>query len=224
MKRVLLFSLTAILFSCSSETTDSGSITDSTEVTDTLVVEQTDTVEALPEITPFDSIMDNPMDVFAFKKAKRGSLSGVGGGKQFHFQPEYEGKYMRFFGFGPPRGRSIREAEWMQGVQLIVYREGTDLRFYTDSNEIIIDFQSCFSDTDMKNLNIVGKSVSDVEAIFQGKAEIEGQFAAFISGHNVLVMHLIGQQIEWFRYIKLNAEPTSFEEIPKEVLSFENAI
>lgn len=147
----------------------------------------------------------NPINISEYKKLKGGSNSGSAKNYYFHYKPEGEGFYLKFFIF-PSFGEN--------GPELITYRKGKEIGDYIDEDEILIQFFSNREDKDLKELNLVGVSQ---------KVVIEKLGTPTFKNNGILVYYydnrVLIHTIKWFRWAYLKISINSYEDIPIELLS-----
>ena len=113
-----------------------------------------------------------------------------------------------------------KEGTRFTDFELIVYKYGTDIGDFFDTNESLISIKSAFADPDLQQLDFVGKSIIDVRSTL-GTAFLEkDSIVVYNSKNHFLFLSVKEEQVEWFRYIKLNKEIRSIEDIPDELFVF----
>lgn len=209
-----LISLFALIFlaACSQETKETRH---SSNTTTNKVEHRTDAEDSIlvPVMNHFDSIMAEPFDLKDFKRAKRGSHSGVGTSTPESYKPDSNGVYIRFFLFAK-RPEGLSTSEWFNGEVLTVYKFGDKVGFYGDTNEILIEIKSAYPDEDLGHLDIVGRSIEHVVQKYNHGASIDGEYAFMSSDNKILVMHLSENNIDWFRYVVLDHEIREDDGLP----------
>jgi len=164
------------------------------------------------------SFLESPIDLAEFKKTKGGANSGHADAPASAYRPEQKGFYYRYMLFNTPQ--SISEARRFSEFEIVVYKDGSEIGDYFDTNESLISIKSAFADPDLYDLNFVGKPVSEVSSALGDAYWERESVMVYHSKNDMLLLSISEEQVKWFRYIKLNEEINSIEEIPEEFLSF----
>ena len=213
---VLFISYSILLVSCSENAGIASDIVQiDVELQDSSSTVQ-DSLDTIPlQISAFDSLMENPIDIIEFKKTKISSNSGGGTKMNCFYKPNAEGLYYDYFLFykKPP---GVSESQMFNQLTLTVYKLG-EIGHYEDTNEILISVQSSLADPDLGKLDLVGKSPDEVLAIFNGpNLKKDGKLIIY-SRNNVIVLDIFAGRVRSFRYAKLNFEMTNGNDLPEEL-------
>ena len=196
---------------------------------DAEVVEKEDTVSiekkinsSTPSIDPkraaLIKLLENPLDLKAYKKKKRGANGTTREKRIYDFKPDTIGNYYTYFWFHELRRRFRAESKSADAVFIDTYILGEGIGTYDNVEEVLIGIKSRISDEDLGALNFVGKTVSELTAKYEFKRSENFHFTE-IKG-DILLLHVADEKIDWFRYIRTKLSVKTLRDIPSELLQY----
>jgi hypothetical protein len=158
-----------------------------------------------------NDFLDNPFDLYEFKKTKKMSNSGGGRNEEYYLKPDKEGMYYRYFLFsrlqgylGSNKERIIRKED---GLEINVYKELGKYQYeYIDPTEELIEVRAKFNDFDLPELAFVGlDSIAVVNKL--GKPDLmKSNCMLYRHNNKALVLNLSNKKIKWLKYVVLKNE------------------
>ncbi len=172
--------------------------------------------------TTIQDFLINPIDFQQFKEDNGPSNSGTAN-KTGLYKPNQAGMYLRFMLFQGNRARikklKLPDSFGMTELQFFVYRFGTEVGDFYDSNELLVGIKCRIRDPALGQANLVGKHITLIEKQF-GKDFIQHDNCIIYQYQNrVLSLNIQGGNVSWFKYLYL-AEPVTSNNIPKRLLKF----
>jgi hypothetical protein len=158
----------------------------------------------------FVELLNNPLDIREFKKAKRSSNSGGFNKNSYLYKPhDVRGFFIHYFifkGFGTI------------GPRIIAYRKGLDFGDFNEDRDTLVQVFSDMPDPDLSDLNLVGSSFNEIQDKFGQNYYKKDGFVIYYSGQNVLALNFSnGEKVRWFKWVKTNCLILEVDDIPIEV-------
>ncbi len=161
------------------------------------------------------AFLKNPLALQSFKLKKGSSNSGIFK-SEVHlplFKPDKKGFYYQYMLFRTPR--NLSEQMRFEGLRIIVYKIGTAIGKYSNSNEIMVGLKSRYNDPDLGKANLVGLSVDAIIKKFGHPKIKKNNFIVYYHQNKILYLKINNKKIEWFKYFHLDSItlPIKLEEI-----------
>lgn len=177
----------------------------------------------LPEVrlSKTDSLLLNPFDLAKFKKKKRGANSSGGGSQKYFYKPDIEGMYYGYFLFGGARKEGYvgknknNQVRLFNGIEINVFKpKDEDWTMYNDPNEILIEFMALLNDEDLPELAFVGWTKSELIEELGTPSFTKDQFLIYTFQQRCLILHMLGNKVDWLKYARLNLDLDANSEVP----------
>jgi hypothetical protein len=139
-----------------------------------------------------------PIDLPAFKRRKGPSNSGSFKAADWLYRPDKPGFFYRYFLFRTPRTYS--EVERVEGFSLVVYKLGTNVGDYDDTNEMLVAIWCRLKDPDLGRANLVGTELSQIKARFGEPFAVIGDVWIYQHDARALSLHINGDAVDWYKY------------------------
>jgi len=214
MRNIFFFGLFLLVSSCATPT-DSEEIEINVEKSSDSIQSE-ELIEIPLVLTPLDTmstelinLLDAPLDIQAFKEAKRSANSGHYNKTEGFFKPDYEGFYIRYFIF-PRFGES--------GPRIISYHKGEGFGRFSEKRDTLIQLFSNRSDRDLKNINIVGLDITEFKNRYGNEKWNEDDFFFFANENKLLTIKVSKKGIIiWFKWNWLDKTINSLSDIPESI-------
>ncbi|MGB0869636.1 MAG: hypothetical protein ACPGSD_08555 [Flavobacteriales bacterium] len=155
-----------------------------------------------------NDFLDNPFDLYQFKKIKKMSNSGGGRQEDYFLKPNKDGMYYRYFLFsrrqgylGTNRDRIIRKED---GLEITVYKELGKYQYeFIDPTEELIEVKANFNDFGLPELAFVGlDSVTMIKKL--GNPDLTKNNCMMYKHNNkALILNLSYKRVKWLKYVVL---------------------
>jgi hypothetical protein len=155
-----------------------------------------------------------PIDLHAFKKKKMSSLSEGTGVNRWFYRPAEAGFFYVYFMFPTPR--AYNEGTRAEGFHLLVYKINSSrmANYYDDPTEVLIGIWCDIEDPDLGRANLAGTPLSGLKARFGEPFAINGDTWVYQRNARVLSVHVRGDKIKWFKYLRLSRPIGVREPVP----------
>ena len=158
-----------------------------------------------------NDFLDNPFDLYEFKKTKKMSNSGGGRNEEYYLKPDKEGMYYRYFLFsrlqgylGTNKERIIRRED---GLEINVYKELGKYRYeYIDPTEELIEVRAKFNDFDLPELAFVGLDSITVVNKLGNPNLMKSNCMIYQHNNKALILNLSNKKVKWLKYVVLKKE------------------
>ena len=155
------------------------------------------------------ALLQQPLDLVAFKKAFRSANSGSCTTHPFFWRPSFGGFYFRYFVF---RGCQP------YGLQVVVYKKGKDWGSYSDTDETLIGLESSCEIEALGKLNLKGESLTAFEATYGRNYLLKEDVAIYAHDGQVLLLqhgpapkHIIRK----IKYLRTKLAIRSLDDLPE---------
>ncbi len=158
-----------------------------------------------------NEFLDNPFDLYQFKKIKRMSNSGGGSPEDYFFKPTKKGMYYRYFLFsriqgylGTNKDKIIRKED---GLEITVYKEFGKYQYeFIDPTEELIQVKAKFNDFDLPELALVGLDSVEIIGKFGAPDFIKKDCLVYQYNSKALILKLRNKMVKWLKYVVLKKE------------------
>ena len=153
-----------------------------------------------------NDFLDNPFDLYQFKKIKKMSNSGGGRQEDYFLRPNKDGMYYRYFLFsrlqgylGTNKERIIRKED---GLEITVYKELGKYQYeFIDPTEELIEVKAKFNDFDLPELALVGLDSISIIRKFGTPDLIKRNCIVYQHNNKALILHLSNKKVKWLKYV-----------------------
>ena len=174
--------------------------------------------EAVAQKEALTAFLVAPVDLVAFNRKKGGANSGAVKRNVWFYRPAKPGFYYQYMLFETPAGYT--EAERFFGARIIVYKFGTTVGNYSDTNEMLIGLRTRLRDPDLGQANLVGVSIDTLGERFGEPFVSAGELVIYHHEGRVLSLHVTGGVVDWFKYFRLSRELEMADTLPEFLLQF----
>lgn len=160
-----------------------------------------------------------PLDLAAFKRKKGGSLNEGIDASPWFYRPRRPGFFYKYMMFDSPL--SYSEVERLSGFSVVVYKLGSRIGDYNDTNEVLVAIWCRLKDPDLGQADLVGRPVSEVTARFGEPFARVGDVLVYQRHRRALSVHTSGGAVDWFKYVALSREIDTPDVVPELLLQTE---
>lgn len=228
MKRYL--PLLIFLIACTdteNETSNEHSsiLSDSTDITQLDSIAEIDTIDdSVPSNQALVELLENPIDLVAYKKEWGTSNSSPSGLKEELFEvPDTVGmlySYMLFNKLGRALPDHPSETDLFKGFEIMTYKYGTKGGDFYDTNEELIMIKCSLNNTTLEDLNWYGKSDIEIMDIYGVPQHNQDDCLIYTYQNKTITAHLTNDQVDWYKYVRLNKDIDLSSEIPGILLDY----
>jgi len=173
------------------------------------------------------SVLENPIDLVAFKAEYGPANSGGTNGDSLFDLPETTGFlycYMLFQKLRSALPSHPSESELFHNFRITVFKYGSKVGAYNDTNEVLMAIECGLDNTMLNQLNVYGLTREEVTQRFGEPQFILKMGAIYAIENKVLSVHfnLTTKTVDWYKYARLNPSINLYERIPHFLLSFDN--
>ena len=153
-----------------------------------------------------NNFLDNPFDLYQFKKIKKMSNSGGVRQEDYFLKPNKDGMYYRYFLFSRSQGYLGTNKERIigkeDGLEITVYKELGKYQYkFIDPTEELIEVKAKFNDFDLPELALVGLDSISIIRKFGTPDLIKRSCIVYQHNNKALVLHLNNKKVKWLKYI-----------------------
>jgi hypothetical protein len=154
-----------------------------------------------------------PIDLTRFKRKKGPSNSGAFRASRLIYRPDKPGLFYRYMMFRTPAVSS--EGEKFHGFSVIVYKLGTKVGDYYDTNEILVAIWCRLKDPDLGQADLVGKQMSEIKTRFGEPFAVVGDVSMYQRHQRALSIHTNDGAVDWFKYVRLRGDIEDPASVPE---------
>ena len=153
-------------------------------------------------------LLENPLDIVEYKRLKRSANNGGGRKQPYFYRPDYPGFFYSYFIFG---GKSEHTP------YLTVYKKGSKIGYYSDTNEEFIQVWSAVEDKDLGEADLARKKIADIKSKFGPQYVETDTHLIYQHKRCILVIRKAGSICRWFKIARLNKSFKNLEDLPEEI-------
>ncbi|MEC7987250.1 MAG: hypothetical protein VX278_18920 [Myxococcota bacterium] len=169
------------------------------------------------------ALLDNPLNLAAYKKKWGPSNSGLQQKTEFFHLPDVTGTFYRYMRFGRLRKElpaRPSEGALMKQFEITVYRYGTEIGDFYDTNEELIAVKCALDNPTLGALNWYGKTRRALFAQYGEPQLVKGDYVIYLYEHKVMIAHFKDEQVNRFQYVRLNPKVDLHQGVPNTMLEF----
>lgn len=169
------------------------------------------------------TLLENPIDLVAFKTEYGPSNSGGAGDIEFLDLPDTIGflyQYMLFYKLKQALPGHPSESDLFHNFSITVYKFGDEVGHFKDTNEVLMAIECGLDNTALQALNVFGLTKSDLSDKFGEPQYTAENHVIYAFENKVLSIHINAnsQKADWYKYAKLNSSVNLNESIPEFLL------
>lgn len=169
-------------------------------------------------------LLDEPLDLVAYKKEWGTSNSSPATNKELYNIPDTVGmmyRYMLFHKLRMELPSHPDEGQLFHGFIITVYKYGDKIGDFYDTNEELIMVECSFDNPTLGELNWTGKSKDELIDKYDSAKYVIGQNWIYEHNNQVITAHFDqSNRVDWFKYVRLNKKINLNQEVPELLLNF----
>ncbi len=118
---------------------------------------------------------------------------------------------------GPPE---YTETQRFSGFRLIVYKHGTEVGDFYDTNEELIAIKSRLSDPQLGPMDLVGESVDTLQKQFGVPFAVVDDVLIYYGDSRAISLGTSNGKVNWYKYVRLDRSLADPADIPACLLKF----
>jgi len=163
------------------------------------------------------AFLEAPIDLSAFKRKKGSSNSGSVDTteKRWFYMPSQSGflyQYMLFPTGGYSEGARVHDCA------VVVYKFGTKIGAYNDTNEMLVAIWCRLSDPDLGHADLVGTRVAEMRSRFGEPFATIGDVLVYQQGRRALAVSTKDTRVAWYKYLRLSRAVDAPGAVPRLLL------
>ncbi len=171
-----------------------------------------------------DALLNKPIDVIAFKKAKGQSNSGGAKKQSYYFKPKQKGFYMSFGLFNSNKtyygSDTAHKIKNINALYMVTYKPlGKYQDDFIDPNETLIEFCASYNDIDLPQLAFIGLDTVQVKNKLGNNFIRKANCFVYTKNKNALVLLINGKVVSKLKYTRLNLEIKQ-DNVPNELVTY----
>ncbi|UKN02569.1 hypothetical protein K6119_03440 [Paracrocinitomix mangrovi] len=180
--------------------------------------------DTLPPINEnIKKLLNNPLDLAAYKQEWGTSNSGIPRTPNEIYRPDTAGffyRYMLFYKLNRELNEPKPETDLFNDFQIYTYKYGDEVGNFYDTNEELIAIKSKLDNTTLGEINWFGKK--EIELLdFYGTPQYQTENCFIYQFENkVMSAHFENNKVDWYKYIKIDPSIKLDESIPECLYEF----